>query len=250
MKKYLVILFSLFLSLHATATETSDMNKANNPLTPMLGVNFQDYLTSSIFGTDKTSNSFLLRGTLPHKAFKLPQITRLTLPYLTVPDPTGGNAQGIGDLNLFDIVLLKPVKGIEFGVGPYFVLPTAAKEATGAGKWQAGLSGVVIKAASWGVGGALITYQHDFAGPSERATQNLATFQPFLNMNLPKGFYARSTGIWNLNWQNGDYYIPFGAGLGKVFKMKSGVILNLFVEPQWTLFMKAMGNLITKHLSG
>lgn len=233
----MIYFFLSLVSITAyAATDTNDMNKANNPLTPMLGANLQNYFTSSIFGTDKTSNTFLLRGTLPHKAGGLPQIMRVTMPYATVPDPEGGNAQGIGDFNIFDIFLFKPKNGFEFGVGPYFVFPTAAKEATGAGKWQAGASGMIIKPDPWGVYGALLTYQHDFAGPSDRPTQNITTFQPFVNINLPRGIYARSTAVWNFNLENGDYYIPVGAGLGKVWKLKNGVILNLFAEPQWTVF--------------
>lgn len=225
----------LLTQISVAATDADNMNQSNNPLTPMLGVNFQDYLTSSIFGTDESSNTFLLRGTLPHKIGGVSQISRLTLPYVTAPDTDGENTQGIGDLNFFDIFLFKPVRGIEFGVGPYFVFPTAAKDATGAGKWQAGASAVAIKPIPQGVFGALLTYQHDFAGPSERATQNLASLQPFATINLPKSFYLRSTGVWNFNWQTGDYYIPVGVGLGRVWKKKNGTILNLFAEPQWTV---------------
>ena len=200
----------------------------------MLGINLQDYVTSSLYGTDKTSNTSFLRGALPHKTGGLPQLMRATLPYNSVPT-ANDNVTGVGDFNIFNIFLLKPIKGYEFGIGPLFTLPTASKDETGAGLWQAGASVAAIKTEHWGVFGGLITYQHDFAGPSERPTQNMASVQPFLNYNLPHGLYARSAGIWSFNWQNGNYYIPIGAGLGKVWKMKSGTVLNLFVEPQWTV---------------
>ncbi|WP_408096888.1 hypothetical protein ACJVC5_17770 [Peredibacter sp. HCB2-198] len=232
--KFLITLFILS-SFAAYAADTKDMNTANNPLTPMLGLNFQDYYTSSLFGSDDTANAFLLRGTLPQKIGGLPQITRLTVPYQNAPRPGRDGVNGLGDINIFDIFLMKPVNGVEFGVGPYFVFPTATEDETGAGKWQAGASAVAIKPGDWGMMGALLTYQHSFAGPSERPTQNLATLQPFLIYNLPKSFYVRSSGVMNFNWQNGHYYIPIGAGAGKVWKLKSGTIMNLFVEPQWTI---------------
>lgn len=225
----------MLTSLSVFSADTKDMNTANNPLTPMLGVNFQDYYTSSIFGSNDTANAFLLRGVMPQKLGGLPQITRVTLPYQNAPRPGRDGVNGLGDLNFFDIFLLKPKNGIEFGVGPYFVLPTATEDETGAGLWQAGASAIAIKPSDMGMMGALLTYQHSFAGPSERPTQNLATLQPFLIFNLPKGFYARTTGVMNFNWQNGHYYIPLGLGAGKIWKLKSGTLVNLFIEPQWTI---------------
>lgn len=234
--KKLLLLSILIIPVHSFAEAgADDMNKANNPLTPMLGLNFQDYFANSLSGSDETSNSFLLRGIVPHKTGGLPQIARVTLPYQSVPVSKNKKEHGFGDINLFDIFLLKPVKGIQFGVGPYFVLPTASKTETGADKWQAGLSAIAIKAESWGMVGGLLTYQHDVAGPSERPTQNIATAQPFIIFNFPLGYYMRSTGVMTFNLETGHYYIPVGAGLGKVWKLDSGTVVNLSIEPQWTV---------------
>lgn len=207
----------------------------------MLGLNLQNYWTTSMYGTNDDANAFLVRGVLPHKTGGLPQIARITLPYQSVPVPGGNNVNGMGDINLFDIFLLKPVKGIEFGIGPYFSFPTATRMETGVDKWQAGLSGIVIKPSATGLLGTLMTYQHDFAGPSERPTQNIGTIQPFVIYNLPKTFYLRSTAIMNFNMQNGAYSIPVGVGAGKVWTLKSGTILNLFAEPQWTVAHSGVG---------
>jgi hypothetical protein len=43
------------------------------------------------------------------------------------------------------------------------------------------------------LGGPLLTWQHSFAGPSNRPTQNHLTFQPFFIYNLPEGWHLRST---------------------------------------------------------
>lgn len=230
--KFLVIFFLPFATF---AAETSEMNKANNPLTPMLGFNLQDYVTTSFFNNNEDANTFLARGIVPHKTGGLPQIARLTVPYASVPDRGDDYINGLGDVNFFDIFLMEPKNGIEYGFGPYFVFPTATQVETGADKWQAGVSAVVIKPGSWGMLGGLVTYQHSFAGPSERPTQNLATVQPFLIYNLAQSYYVRSSAVMNFNWQNGDYYVPVGAGLGKVWKLQSGNILNAFIEPQWTV---------------
>ncbi|QDK39580.1 hypothetical protein DOE51_00740 [Bdellovibrio sp. NC01] len=217
------------------------MNKSNNPLTPMAALNLHDYITSKIYGTDEDSNSFFLRGALPHKLFNTPQIARLTVPYSTVPDPAGGShVNGMGDINLFDIFLMG-IPDFQVGIGPYFVFPTASKDETGSGKWQIGAAATVIHPDTWGMVGALLTYQHDYAGDEDRPTQNIATLQPFLIFNLPTGFYLRSTGIMNFNLETGQYYVPIGFGLGKVWKFESGITMNLFAEPQWTLYHKGDG---------
>lgn len=234
MKKLPLVLFFIgFTSYQASAEISSDdMNKANNPLTPMFGLNFHDYIGSSIFGTDDDANTFFLRGTMPHDLFGLPQIARLSVPYLTVPSPA--STSGLGDINLFDIFLL-PVPGIEFGIGPYFVFPTASEDETGADKWQLGLSTTAIAKGSWGLLGGLITYQHDVAGDDDRPTQNILNVQPFFIFNLPQAYYLRSVGIWYFDLERGDYYIPIGAGFGKIWKMNQGTVINAFVEPQWTV---------------
>ncbi len=50
-------------------------------------------------------------------------------------------------MNLF----MFPGKRVSFGVGPVVVAPVAGKDATGTGKWQAGLAGVAVAVRSWGL---------------------------------------------------------------------------------------------------
>ncbi|MNL66523.1 hypothetical protein D3C87_1910050 [compost metagenome] len=59
--------------------------------------------------------------------------------------------------------------------------------------------------------------------------------------NLPQAFYLRSVGIWYFDWETGDYYIPIGFGLGKVWKTQAGITINLFAEPQWTVAHEGVG---------
>jgi hypothetical protein len=64
----------------AAAQSHEDVNKANNPLTPTLGLNLQDQWAPKLYGSDADTNALLLRGTLPHKLFGTPQIVRATMP--------------------------------------------------------------------------------------------------------------------------------------------------------------------------
>lgn len=211
-------------------------NEANNPLTPKITFNLHDYFVPSFFGLDdRTSNQLLIRGVVPHKVGELPQLFRFTFPVVQAPTGIDDTQTGVGDLTLIDWFVL-PVKGIELAVGPVLVLPTASDDALGAGKWQAGASGIAISAQQWGIIGGMATFQQSFAGDSDREEVTILTFQPFFIYNLPAGFYLRSTAIWNFDLHNDSYYVPFGAGVGKVWNIGQGVTMNTFIEPQFTVF--------------
>ncbi|RLU05181.1 hypothetical protein CS076_24470, partial [Pseudomonas prosekii] len=94
----------------AHADNAEEANKSNNPLNLAPGANLQDYYTPKIYDTNVHTNDALLRGTLPvapNDFIGVPQLLRATLPISTRPDPHNGYSTGIGDLNLFDIFLLK-----------------------------------------------------------------------------------------------------------------------------------------------
>ena len=217
------------------AQSTEEMNSANNPLTPALGVNVQDQYVDKYYELDDVdSNALLLRGVTPHKLFGRLQLLRATLPIVTTPDlPPTGDHTDVGDLNLFDILLFKS-GGVQLGMGPQLTIPTAGRDETGTGQWQAGLAALAIAPQDWGLVGGLITWQTSFAGDEDRRNQNNFLAQPFFIYNLPRGWYFRSTATWTWDLQQDTYYIPFGAGAGKVWK-SGGTTLNVFAEPQWTL---------------
>ncbi|CAJ92728.1 hypothetical membrane associated protein [Cupriavidus necator H16] len=59
----------------AAGPSTDDMNASNNPLSPTITLNLQDQYVGRYYGLgDEDGNSVLLRGTIPHKLFGLPQI--------------------------------------------------------------------------------------------------------------------------------------------------------------------------------
>ncbi|MCW2268910.1 hypothetical protein D3C77_83710 [compost metagenome] len=230
------------LSTHALADNAETANKSNNPLNLAPGLNIQDYYTPTIDDSNAHTNDLLLRGTLPLAPgdfIGVPQLLRATLPISTRPDPHNGYSTGVGDLNLFDIFLLK-TEGVQLGIGPQITAPTAEFDELGTGKWQAGLAAVAIDSSPRGLLGALVQYQSSFAGDHDRQHVETATFQPFLIHNLPKGWYLRSTGTWTYNLKDDTHYIPVGLGVGKAWKSGHN-ILNAFVEPQWTVDHKGPG---------
>lgn len=231
------------LAVAANAQEHQDVNDANNPLTPKITLNLQDYYVPSFVDAPghPHANQFLLRGLVPSDMFGVPQLLRFTLPVATSPDIPSGYVTGLGDLTLMDIFILPKQADLTLGAGPLFVLPTATDESLGSGKWQVGAAGIAVAPQEWGLIGGLVTYQTSFAGQHDRDDVSVLTAQPIVNVNLKDGWYLRSTATWNFNLQNGASYIPVGLGVGKVFQLDKGVTMNAFVEPQYTVWNDGPG---------
>lgn len=226
----------------AFSQSADDANKSNNPLNLAPSLNFQNYYTPKLFGTNAHTNDFLVRPTIPIAPGDLvgvPQILRMTAPLSTRPEADGSYKTGLGDINLFDIFLLKQGE-VDIGVGPLATLPTATRSELGAGKWSGGLAAVAVHTSKEGLLGGLVQWQHSFAGQSQRDTVHTATLQPFVIRNLPQGWYLRSTGTWTFDLQKNNYYIPVGLGAGKAWRVGRN-IFNAFVEPQWTVAHKGEG---------
>lgn len=227
---------------HAQSQSADDANKSNNPLNLAASLNFQNYYTPKLFGSNAHTNDFLIRPTIPVAPGELvgvPQIFRITAPVSTRPEADGSYKTGLGDINVFDIFLLQQ-GAVDLGVGPMLTMPSATSSELGAGKWSAGLAGVAVHASKEGLLGALVQWQHSFAGQNARDTVHTATFQPFLIRNLPQGWYLRSTATWTFDLQKNDYYIPLGLGAGKAWRVGKN-IFNVFAEPQWTVAHKGEG---------
>jgi len=238
-----VIFALLLMTSAAQAQQAKDVNEANNPLTPKITINFQDYFIPSFIDVpgDPYANQFLLRGLVPSDMFGLPQLLRFTLPIATSPDVPSGYETGLGDLTLMDIFILPKHGDVTFGAGPLLVLPTATDDSLGSGKWQIGGAGVAVAPQSWGIIGGLATYQTSFAGNQNRDDVNLLTFEPVINVNLKDNWYLRSSATWNFNLESGDGYIPVGLGIGKVVPLEGGITMNAFVEPQYTAWHDGPG---------
>ncbi len=225
----------------AAASAGNAVNEANNPLTPKITLNLQDYFIPSLNRTGgREANQALLRGLVPTNAFGVPQLVRFTLPVVTNPTFPNGTTTALGDLTLFDLAVF-PMKGVILGAGPLLVAPTATSRDTGSGRWQAGAAAVAVAPQKWGLLAALATYQHSFGGSEGRARTQLITAQPIVTYNLPDGFYLRSSGTWSFDLENHTSVIPVGLGAGKVWTFGHGNSINAFVEPQYSVFRSGVG---------
>jgi hypothetical protein len=239
----LVLLFIICSSATALAQEDADVSaQANNPLANMTAFNLHNYYIGEQTETGEDANQFWLRYARP---FSLggDWLMRASLPINSFPtSSTGGTETGLGDLNVFAAYLFDTGNpAISFGFGPQINMPTATKDSLGSEKWSAGFANVLFDARSkkfqWGY---LLTWMASFAGEEDRADVNTGAFQPFAMVQLGKGRYLRSTGIWVYNFETGDYSMPLGFGFGQVIP-RGDTVYNIFIEPQWSVVDKGAG---------
>ena len=235
-------------STEADNTDNSDSAasaeaEANDPLANFTAVNFQNYYIGNLTGPAGDANQFILRFAQPFKLFNVRWLGRLSLPINTFPDPPDFNSKtGLGDANLFAAAIIDVGDpDISFGVGPLATFPTATETNLGSDKWTIGLANVFFNGRSPKFQyGYLLTYEHSFAGNSERPSVNRGVFQTFAFYQLGKGWYLRGSPIWFFNFQNGDFNIPLGLGAGKVINTDK-IVYNLFLEPQYIVASEGDG---------
>ena len=219
----------------AEPADSDGVNDANNPLTQKSTILLQNYWQPILNGQpSRGADQLLVRGVLPHDALGVPQLFRATLPVAMTYGPDGATA-GLGDATIFDLPMFF-IDKVKIGVGPLVVVPTSTSRALGAGKWQAGGQMVVSAAHPWGLTAGFVSYQQSF----ENSLQTI-TAQPLLFYNLPDGYYLRSSGIATFNLGARTSVLPVGLGLGRVFDRPDGTVVNVYLEPQYSVLQTGRG---------
>jgi hypothetical protein len=193
------------------------VNTANNPLADMIAFSLHNYYFPKLNGIpDESANTFWLRFVTPFWRV----IPRVSLPIQVTPapNPTASVAKvtGIGDLNVFATFVVTPDDlDVMVGVGPIYTAPTASNDALGHGKHEVGVAALAV----WGKGivlvGGLANYQIGVGGDASKPRTQFIVAQPFVFLQLGKGYYLRSAPIWYFDIEQPTYNVPFGLGAGK-----------------------------------
>lgn len=208
--------------------------QANNPLANFTALNMHNYYIGELTDPDENANQFWVRFAKPFSVGKTNWIMRASLPLNTFPVPPSlGHETGLGDFNAFAAYLIDIGNPkLAFGVGPQITAPTATEDALGSEKWSAGLVNTLFNFSSPKFQyGYLLSWQASFAGKSDRRDVNVGAFQPFLFYQLGGGTYLRSSAVMVKDFDNDNYTVPIGLGIGQVIPTKNAVF-NLFIEPQ------------------
>jgi len=240
MEKTLRVFFFLFVMLlfighaakaqqQATSGQTQDdiakLQKAvQNPVADLISLPFQNNFNFNTGSKDKTVHILNIQPIIP---FRLNEdwmlITRTIIPIINQPSlfPGTESEWGLGDINpTFFFAPAKPGEWI-WGIGPTFTLPTATDSELGSGKWSAGPAVVLARMQDPWVYGFVTNNQWSFAGWGDHKF-NQFLLQPFVNYNLPKGWYVCSSPMITANWEadSGDEWtVPLGGGFGRLFKI-------------------------------
>ena len=199
--------------------------QSQNPIANLISVPLQNNFYFGAGSKNRTIYSGLIEPVIPiHITDDWNVITRTILPIINQPSlfPGMSSATGLGDLN--PTFFLSPAKPGEliWGLGPTFTLPTATDSLLGNGKFSMGPAAVVLTIQGHWLFGALMNNQWSVAGWGQKNV-NAFLLQPFVNYNLPDGWYLTSVPIMTANWKAdkaGDVWtVPLGGGVGKLFKI-------------------------------
>ncbi len=231
------VTFAAFLApLGARAQDATDLaKKSQNPIGSLISLPFESSFNFEN-GTDDDSLQYVL-NIQPVVPFSISDgwnlITRPIIPLISqdgtaqVPPTnellkTGDRTFGLGDITLSLFASPKSEGKFTWGAGPVFVFPTATDDALGSDKWSIGPTAVgLYQTGPWLFGG-LVGQFWSFAGDDDRRDVSTFYVQPFVNYNLPQGWYLTSSPLMSANWKAAsgeEWRVPVGGGVGKVFRI-------------------------------
>jgi hypothetical protein len=210
---------------------------AQNPVAKLISVPFQNNFNFGVGPNDVCQYILNIQPVIPislSEDWNL--ITRTIMPVINQPSPAPGipNASGLGDIN--PTFFLSPAKSgkLIWGVGPTFTFPTATDSLLGNGKWCAGPAVVALVMHKQWVIGALANQQWSFAGWGSKDVSAML-IQPFINYNLPHGWYLVTAPIITANWKadsDNRWTVPIGGGVGKIQRFGK-LPLNIQLGAYW-----------------
>lgn len=230
----------------ASASELA--RKTQNPVADLISVPIQNNFNFTVGPHNQTQTVINIQPVVPIKLnedFNL--ITRTILPVIDQPDPVSNTSQfGLGNLNTTLFLSPSKSKVVTWGVGPIFGFPTKTNDLLGSNTFSVGPSAVVVAMPKPWVLGVLANNQWSIgnAAPGQRINQML--IQPFINYNLPEGWYLTSSPIITANWEafgshsSDRWVIPVGAGFGKIVKT-GGAPLNFNLSGYYNVVSPEQG---------
>ena len=216
--------------------DTSDLAaKSQNPIANLISLPVQANWNFPIGPHDRTQTVINVQPVLPfaiNNEWTL--VTRWIVPLINQPDllSDSGGTFGLGDFNPSFFFATNIAPDLMIGAGPTFLLPTATSRELGNGKWGAGPTAVIVWTPKPWVIGVLANNIWSFAGDSDRQSVNRFLMQPFINYNLPKGWYIATAPIITADWKaaHGDKWtVPIGGGVGRVMPI-AGQPVNLSLQ--------------------
>jgi len=196
---------------------------AQNPIANLISIPFQNDTNFNYGPRDGTQNVLNIQPVVPFELSKdWNLITRTIIPIITQPGFVAGESTttGLGDMQFSAFASPGNAEGLIWGAGAIGQLPTNSNDRLGNDRWGLGPSFVALHLAKgdpW-VYGFLVNNVWSVGGGSD-ATYNNFLLQPFLNYNLPDGWYLTSSPLITADWKaesSQRWTVPLGGGVGKI----------------------------------
>jgi hypothetical protein len=238
------LLGTLIGSTAAWAEESTEQlaKDAQNPVAKMISIPFQNNINFNAGSQSRTQNILNIQPVIPISLgpdWNL--VTRTIVPVISqpVPDPFGSRINGIGTMQFTAFISPNNDSGLVWGVGPIFQFPTATNDKLGSKNFGMGPSAVVLNIQGHWVYGALVNNVFSIGGSDP--TYSVGLLQPFINYNMPEGWYLTSSPIITADWKAAGadvWTVPLGGGVGKLWRIgKIGLPVNTSIQ--------AFGNVVT-----
>jgi opacity protein-like surface antigen len=198
--------------------------QSQNPIADLVSVPFQSNTNFNAGPFNRTQEVLNIQPVVPlHLNSNWNLITRTIIPVMSQPNPiSNSNTNGIGDIT--EELFLSPTHPgpLIWGVGPVFTVPSATDPILGQGKVLAGPTIVLLTTPGHWVLGVLANNQWSVGGDPLRRSVNQFLLQPFVNYNLPHGWFLTTSPLMTADWlaaPGQQWTVPVGGGLGRVFKL-------------------------------
>jgi hypothetical protein len=222
--------------------------KTQNPVADLISVPFQNNFNFNVGPYNQTQTVINIQPVVPihlNEDFNL--ITRTILPVVNQPDPVSNTSQfGLGNLNTTLFLSPAKTKGFTWGAGPIFGFPTKTNDLLGSNTFSIGPSAVLVAMPKDWVIGILANQQWSIGNGAPNQRVNAMLIQPFINYNLPEGWYLTTSPIITANWEafgnqsSNRWVIPIGGGFGKIVKT-GGPPLNMNLSSYYNVVSPTQG---------
>ena len=138
------------------------------------------------------------------------------------------NGTGVGDIGLQLLFTRRRNSRLLWGAGPAFTFPTATGDIIGTEKWTAGPAGAIAYMSGPWVAGGVVSQVWSYAGDDDRSDVNAMSIRPFVNYNMPGGWFLTSAPGIVANWEadsDNRWLVPVGGGAGKVIRIHDKLLI-------------------------
>lgn len=208
----------------ASAQELAD--KLANPVASLISVPLQNNLNYGIGPFNGSKYTINIQPVVPFKLSEnLNLITRYILPVVDQTDITGENTHQFGLSDATVTAFFAPkTKGIIFGFGPAFLVPTATDKVLGTEKFGIGPSVLVMHQGKGLSVGFLANQIWSVAGNQDRADVNSFYTQIFLSHSYKSGASLGVNAEITQNWYANTTMVSLNPSIGAVTKLGDQVV--------------------------